>query len=121
MASRAGFTWTDESLFRNVKTLPVKLQRGITAAVEYQASKSESVMRANAPWHDQTGAARSGLHTETKHTAKSHTIIFAHSVPYGIWLEVRFSGRYAIIMPSVESGGRELMTLLGGVLGRMGT
>lgn len=119
--ARTGFYWTSENLFKNTKTFPVKLHRAITSAVEYQATKSESAMRSGAPWNDQTGAARSGLHTETSHSGHSHTIIFAHSVSYGIWLEVRFSGRYAIILPSVQSGGQELMALLGNLLGRLGT
>lgn len=122
MAGRqTGFYWQSETLFKNMKTFPVKLDRAITSAVEYTASRGESAMRSNAPWNDQTGAARSGLHTSTEHSRTRHTIIFAHSVPYGIWLEVRWSGRYAIIMPSVQDGGRELMQLLGGLLSRVGT
>jgi len=30
-------------------------------------------------------------------------------MPYGIWLEVRNSGAYAIILPTIRTKGREVM------------
>lgn len=41
-----------------------------------------------------------------------HRIILSHSVPYGIWLEVRWSGKYGIIPESVRTGGQEVMQML---------
>lgn len=122
MAGRQkGFYWKQETLFADAAKFGPRLERAITSAVEFQATRSESYMRSNASWNDQTGNARSGLHTNTEHHGSEHRIIFAHSVSYGIWLEIRWSGRYAIILPAVEQGGRELMTLLGTLLGRLGT
>jgi hypothetical protein len=47
------------------------------------------------------------------HESGRSTIIIAHGVPYGIWLEVRFSGRYAIIGPTLVYTGDLTMRLLG--------
>lgn len=127
MAGRQqGFYWKDDTLARaleaNIKTFPAKLDRAITSAVEFQATRGESHMRGNAPWHDRTGNARAGLHTSTEHHPMvRHSIIFAHGVDYGIWLEISHDGKYSIIPASLQHTGRELMALIGTLLGKLGT
>lgn len=69
-------------------------------------------MRKNATWVDRTANARNGLRSIPSHTKTQHVITLTHSVPYGIWLEVRWSGKYGIIPEAVRTGGQELMTLL---------
>jgi len=49
----------------------------------------------------------------------SHSIWIFHTVPYGIWLEVRWEGRYAIISPTLRVQGRAFMTYLRGLFGRL--
>lgn len=118
MAGRqTGFYWKSDTLRPQVKGFPQRVDRAITAAVEYTATRGEAAMKRGAPWQDQTGNARSGLHTSTEHSPKLHRIIFAHSVPYGIWLEVRWSGRYQIIVPTIKAEGAKLMALLGKLIG----
>lgn len=80
--------------------------------MEYQARRSESFMRANAPWTDRTSNARNGLKAIPQSSGTSHSILLTHSMPYGIWLEVRWSGKYGIIPEAVRQGGQELMGLL---------
>ena len=77
--------------------------------VDVNASRGDGYMKTNAPWTDRTGAARAGLFTSTDHSPSSHTIFFSHTMEYGIWLEVKNSGEYQIIMPSVRETGRQLM------------
>jgi hypothetical protein len=36
-----------------------------------------------------------------------------HTVEYGIWLEIRWDGRFAIIQPTLEHFGPEVMGSLG--------
>lgn len=81
----------------------------IKRVIEYHATAGEADMKANAPWVNRTGAARAGLYTFVAHEAGHYTIIFGHSVHYGIWLEVKFNGRDAIIMPTVLNTGKALM------------
>ncbi|OBJ08291.1 hypothetical protein A5625_15305 [Mycobacterium sp. 1465703.0] len=82
-------------------------------------------MKGHARWRDNTGnrrdripgAARAGLHAvPTKsplrfdHTHKE--ITFAHGVWYGIFLEAKYHGRFAIIMQSVRATGESFMAKL---------
>lgn len=76
----------------------------IDAAIE-----GEAFMKENAPWEDDTGAAREGLFTVADIEGDRKEIVFSHGVGYGIWLEINYSGRYEIIMPSVKAIGEQLM------------
>lgn len=96
-----------------------RLQAGIEPVVRtvmtFQAARGEAEMKTNAPWTDQTSAARTGLHTLTRFTPRQYVIIFAHSVYYGIWLEVANSGNYQIIMPTLRRIGADTMSQLDGL------
>lgn len=113
MARQRGFYWKSDTLRPGVKGFPIRVNRAITAATEYGATRGEAYMKRGARWADQTGNARAGLHTSTEHSATVHRIIFAHSVYYGIYLETRWSGRYQIIVPALQDTGQEVMRALG--------
>jgi len=105
---------------RNLQALPAKVDRGVFAAIEFQRAPTQAYMRSTAKWADQTSNARNGLITATEHVPmKSHTLILAHSVPYGIWLEVRWSGALAIVTPSIKPAGVAVMGNLVGLFGRL--
>lgn len=110
--NRTRFTWSSDQLTGNVKAFPGRFDRALAAAVEYAATRSEASMKKNAPWQDQTTNARNGLHTIPFHNGKTHGYHLAHGVPYGIWLEVRWDGRYGIIPQSVHEGGMMVMSLM---------
>lgn len=70
-------------------------------------------MRSNASWTDRTANARNGLDAiPSREGLNGYVITLTHGVPYGIWLEVRWSGKYGIIPEAVRQGGQELMTML---------
>lgn len=71
----------------------------------------------NAPWQDQTGDARAGLETEVTLYNDNLMIDLFHTVEYGIWLEIRWGGRYAIIIPTIETMGPKLFDRMRGMLG----
>lgn len=116
---RAHISFDSRELRRNLKELEGKADRIIGAVIEYHAVEGEAELKTKAPWTDRTGAARTGLHTATAHQGGTHTIVFAHSVPYGIWLEIKNSGRYEVIMPTVRTIGPRVMQSLDGLFGRM--
>lgn len=107
------FRWTSDNLTTSLKNAPARVNIAVASACEYQARRSENFMRANARWTDQTANARNGLHAVAASTKGSHVITLAHGMPYGIWLEVRWSGKYGIIPEAVRTGGMELMAMLG--------
>lgn len=67
------------------------------------AQDMEAWAQQNAPWSDQTGNARAGLQGSAQHDEDRHisTASIAHGVDYGVYLETRFGGRFAIILPTV--------------------
>lgn len=119
MASQAGITWNDKALLNTLKTFNARADRAITAAVGYHATRAVAYARQNAPWTDRTTNARNGLFARAERAAPVYRIIVGHSVPYGVWLEVRWSGRYQIIRPTVDHEGPELMKTVSLMYSRM--
>ena len=64
--------------------------------------------RTNAPWTDRTGDARAGLVAEVLNENNNLQVTLQHTVSYGIWLEIRWGARYAIIIPTMETMGPKL-------------
>jgi hypothetical protein len=116
----ASFKWDNGTLLTNLGKLDERANRAVAAAVDYHATQAEGAMKRGAKWEDQTGNARNGLRAVSNHTSTYHELVLAHSVAYGIWLEVRFSGRYAIIKPTLRTTGDELMRTLSKLFARMG-
>ena len=87
------------------------IERGIVGAMTYWAPRAVAYARTNAPWTDRTGNARQGLFAriEKDRNRGTYSLIVAHGVPYGLWLEVRFSGRYQIIRPTVQHIGPQVI------------
>ena len=78
------------------------LDAGLIGGMNGLAEAMEDYARANAPWKDDTGAAREGLHgfTTTDGNQYSATISHGQDVEHAIWLELANGGRYAIIGPT---------------------
>lgn len=87
-------------------------EAGVAATVRGMAAECERYMKDNAPWEDQTGDARDGLTAQAKFSFTKYTIVLFHTVDYGIWLEIRWDGKFAIIIPTIEAMGPELMARL---------
>lgn len=117
MANDTSFKLELGEMRARLEDLKLKLPVAITAAVEEVATFGTTEMKTSAPWHDNTGAARAGLHTDTSHTGNHWEIVFAHAVSYGIWLEVAHSGHWQIIMPTVRVSMERLGHHLQGMFG----
>lgn len=108
-------------LLNGVVELDDKLDRAVAGIVKHRSHIAVGWLKENAPWTDRTGNARSGLRTETEHKAKEYHIIHMfYSVPYGIWLEVRHSGKYAVIIPALLDQGPKLMKTFNKLFARLG-
>jgi len=112
MPRNKGMTFNSHRLETNLSTFNERANKGITAAFEYQAPKSAGRMRSEAPWTDRTGNARNGLFTATKHSGTRHSLLLAHGMHYGIYLEKDHSGRYAIVIPEIRRAADDLQRLM---------
>jgi hypothetical protein len=104
-AQGSGFVWQvlpSEALADRYASYIRALQLGILGIVQRRAPEIQSWMRDNAPWTDQTGNARQALHTEIVALTSQIALELAHGVTYGVHLELRNSGRYAIIGPALD-------------------
>jgi len=97
------------------------------AVAEFIAQKMQDDARRNAPWSDRTGNARSGLFGAVDSGGRNEAgqitalaervvkIYLAHTMEYGVYLELAHGEKYAIIWPTIERHLPELKRLLDGI------
>lgn len=116
----SGVRWEDRALITQLTTFNSRADRAITAVMAFHSKKAVAYARQNAPWTDRTSNARNGLFSQVERERPVYRIVLAHGVPYGIWLEVRFSGRFAIIRPTIDHQGPLVMETAAKLFQRMG-
>jgi len=99
----------DSRLRNNIKTFGNRLNKNVSAVMDYNSGYATGWLKSKAPWHDDTGAARSGLVAIPFSAGSKHELLMAYSVTYGIWLEVANSGQWAIITPGMRVIGAKIM------------
>jgi hypothetical protein len=105
MAKYTGFVWHEkppDALEEIYRAYADAVRAGITGIALRRAPEIQNWMRENAVWTDRTGNARQSLHTAVEVLATQIAIHLAHGVTYGVSLELRNSGRYAIIGPALD-------------------
>lgn len=114
------FTGADK-LAESIRHHDREVKKVIAGQFLYARNDAVTFAKENAPWTDQTGHARAGLHSavDVINAGQAFELIVAHSEEYGIWLEVRFSGKYAIIMPTVNYIGALLISRLASSINKM--
>jgi hypothetical protein len=105
------------TLLTGIANFEFKTGDGVAEAMVEFGQDLVDYMRDNAPWNDITGDARRGLVAEVIADDNEMTITLMHTVEYGIWLEIRWGGRYAIIVPTVEQKGPEIYDKMKGMCG----
>lgn len=95
-----------------------KVIEAVKAVADYFKPVLEDYARQNAPWTDRTGNARQTLHAWTDELANDVVELWlGHGMEYGLWLEVRWGGRYAIIWPTIEQHLAPIAQMLQGIFG----
>lgn len=119
--AKESITWTDKggSIRVNLQKLDPRLYAMIATVVDYTRDRAVGDMKQGAPWKDRTGNARATLNAKAKHDKTQHILTLFGGVPYQIWLEIRWSGRWAIITPQVPIQGQKLMKRLDGLMARL--
>jgi hypothetical protein len=113
--------WTHDTLTPGLAVSTATLHKRLDTFMAFQESKVQDYMRTNAPWTDQTGNARNGLFAKASEGDPVHNIVCYHTMPYGIFLEVRFNGTYAIITPTILNEGERIMAALHKFLDNLGS
>lgn len=110
--------WQD-GVVPSLKKAKEKTLRAAWAASQSMAPEVENYMKLNAPWTDQTGNARNGLAARAYRDKDEIGIVLYHQVSYGIWLETRFGGKYAIIEPTIQAMSPKVMARYERILDRI--
>lgn len=104
-----------DQLAKAIEQYELKVKRVIGGQFLWAEAEAERYAKQKAPWNDITTNARNGLFAKASSPdhGKTFELIVAGSVFYQIFLEARFSGRYAIIMPTVNYIGKLLIQRIG--------
>lgn len=109
-----------EDLRNGIAAVDKKAQAAVEMYAKNQAKNLESFAKRNAPWTDRTGMARKSLNAEASKTKNGERITLAHGVDYGICLELKNEKRCAIIKPTIELKGQEVLKGYSNLLNKMG-
>lgn len=118
--SAAYIDWggSDEEFIRAIRTYAMAVLRAVRQVAEYFAAVFEAYAKEHASWTDRTANARQSLHTWIDDLANGVVELYlSHGVYYGIFLERRFAGKYAIIWPTIEAHLEEITRMLQGIFG----
>jgi hypothetical protein len=110
--AKSGIVWYYDTLTPNLLRFNIEFSAYVAGLTKGFAAQVENYAQQNARWQDRTGQARRGLTATGSSSITKYTIDLFHTVDYGIWLEVRWSGRYAIIIPTIEVMGPRFMAFL---------
>lgn len=84
-----------------------RLLAGIIALSQDRAMLMQADAKVGARWKDRTGHARNGLFGEVMVERNQIKTRIAHSMEYGIWLELCNHRRYAILEPTAKKHAPE--------------
>ena len=113
--------FTKDSISPTLKRVMPVLSRNIYQVLRYHEPNLAAEAKTNAKWTDRTGNARSGLGTSVQVVGRhQYALVLYGSVKYQIWLEVRFAGKYAIIMRTLVQYRPKVYASLYKLLERMG-
>ena len=130
-----GIAWQTKPTQLDLAPFVAELKRELVQLATTSALAMEAEAKVNAPWRDDTGAARSGLQGTATQQGHLITITLSHAVEYGQWLELKWpvdtpppdldgfdlefleAGRYAILWPTIEAEIPRLKAALDRLLG----
>ena len=116
---KSGITIDKNDLARTIPALVPYIDNVVGRTMDFYAPQVEASAKQKAPWTDRTANARNGLAAEhIKEGELIHSIVLYHQVPYGIWLEVKWDGRFATILPRIQEYGPKVMETVSGILDR---
>ena len=92
-----------DQVIRNLRNYDQRYKATVRLALARQAEIITARLKAEHPWQNQTGAAEQGLRCGVLEDDNTFRVRAAHGVPYGIFLETKHQGRYAVLQPVMRS------------------
>lgn len=89
------------NVLRNLNTYVNRTVKELESVSSDYANAMQAYSKANRPWTDRTGNARRGLFGYVLSEPTRIRTRIAHQVHYGVYLELGFQGRFAILQPTV--------------------
>jgi hypothetical protein len=106
VVARARFEWIVSPIAGmgpHVTKAMVSLYPAVLAALEAAGAITRAEAQANHPWNNITGDAERGLSVDVSGDGAVASLTLYHTVYYGVYLELRWGGRYAVIMPTLQA------------------
>lgn len=101
--------WDDKEIADKLTKSEKRMRAFIYASCAYHARRGQAYAKKYAKWTDRTGNARGSLTGRPYKRGNRTGFVIFGAMPYQPWLEIRFSGRYAVIAPTIHHEGPELM------------
>lgn len=102
--------FTSNTLSDGIAQFEPKMINSFDNIISGFAGELAQYARTNAPWDDRTGNARAGIQAEYMGDEEGTlNLVLYHTVDYGPWLEIRWGGKYAIILPTLEVMGTKML------------
>ncbi len=118
----SGIVWrpgrTPAKLSAEIRVLGTRIDAAILRVAQAVAEDVRQYMVANHPWTNRTNEAEDNLRASA-HRLAAHVvaIYLVQGAPHGIWLEIRWGGRWGIIPDALAYAFPNIMRELRGALG----
>ena len=102
-----------ETIFANLDSHAARVQVAGKAIFEIYKPVLENYAKTHARWTDRTANARQGLHSDIVELSNDTVALYiAHGMEYGVFLETKYQGRYAILWESIEAVQPQVLSKL---------
>lgn len=106
-----------ETVIANLGKEVSRTKIALAAYAQMQAApRLEAYARANRPWHDISSMAKDGLKGGTIIKGNKIIVYIAHSVDYGVYLELAHDQKYAILDPTIQANKAQIFEEYGRIL-----
>jgi len=111
--------WTGvEDMMRQMQSYADKVEYALVQVATYFKAVFEAYAKENASWTDRSANARQTLHAWVNEVSHDTVELYlSHGVEYGLWLEVRFAGKYQIVWPTIQAHLQAVSLMLKGIFG----
>lgn len=111
-----GIVWDRRPTEITLAALLARLEADVDRVARTSGMAMEGAAKVNAPWQNDTGAARSSLRGFAQRDGDRIQIVLCAGMEYSPFLELARGGKYAIIWPTIEQELPQLKAALKGIL-----